>query len=351
MGAESSCDSGGGCDYGAVNSRLSELYDQVTTSSKGSSSSNNSSSSGNFTSETSNFVSFIDTCEKMGVDTGLSEDTSYYDTYITNEDISMRLTELNKGTDLVVTKVTDIITKYSAGNPGSISVLTKLVNEKGWTSDKLCQIFDRLSSLRGNEIWLLYKDKCGEDINLTSNRLDEKFTENRLDELYTLVESETPAKKTLEEDFNVFDTEVLLKPNTFGILEDIIMEDEEQPKLTTEEFREYLSEFSYLSEQLEEPIEEPIEVSDIEKLIEEIKSSRKDTHTGLLLGKTFELLGNKLCSKYGSVVSSVCQNMGEDIGRDIGNMLDPIVQTFIKNFEKAKEEGKTNKDAILFAIQ
>ena len=56
----------------------------------------------------------------------------------------------------------------------------------------------------------------GEDINLTSNRLDEKFTENRLDELYSLVESETSAKKTLEEDFNVFSEEVSIKPKTLS---------------------------------------------------------------------------------------------------------------------------------------
>tara|TARA_B100000029_G_C17440953_1_gene911427 strand:+ start:213 stop:1013 length:801 start_codon:yes stop_codon:yes gene_type:complete len=265
MGAESSCDSGGGCDYGTVNSRLSELYDQVTTSSKG-----------NLSSGDSNFVSFIDSCEKMGIDTGLSKDTSHsvVDTCMTNDDISMRLTELNKELNM------------------------ETINN-----------------------------------NSTASYINEEIIEHRLEELYSLIEKDTI------EDFNVFETEISLKPYTFGILEDIIMEDKEQQELTTEEFREYLGEFSYLFEQVEKEPTQPTEVIDIEKLIEEIKSSKKNTQTGLLLGRSFELLGSRFCSKYGSVVSSICGNIGEDIGRDIGNMIDPMVQTFIKHFEKAKEEG------------
>ena len=265
MGSGGSCASGGGgWDYEATNTRLGELYDQVTSST----------SKGGSSCDSSNFISFVDTCERMGVNTGLSKETPI-DTCMTDDNISLRLTELSKKVEV----------------------------------------------------------------------------ESRLEELYSLVESETSAKKTLEEDFKdiVFSEEVSIKPNTFGILEDIIMEDEEQRELTIEEFREYLGEFSYLSEQLEE--EHIEEVSDLEKLIEEIKSSKKETQTGLLLGRTFELLGSKFCSKYGSFVSSICGNMGKDLGEDIGNTLDPIVQNFIKNFEKAKEEGKSNKEAILLAIQ
>jgi hypothetical protein len=59
--------------------------------------------------------------------------------------------------------VRDIMTKMSEGNPGALTVLVKLYKEHG---DK--GIFTMLGmddmNIRGSQIWLAYKDHCGEDL-------------------------------------------------------------------------------------------------------------------------------------------------------------------------------------------
>ena len=268
MGSGGSCASGGGFNYGETNARLGELYDQVTSSSNGASS--------------SNFISFVDTCNKAGVDTGLDVDS--------------------RGVDVGL----------------ECNILETCINEE--------ELNTRLTELN-------------EELKIES-------------ELCALVENETltSAKQLIEDDYRdiiLNSKEICHTLSLCGVIEDIVM-GEESLEITIEELRDAIHETAYLHDEIEEVKEEPID--DLDKIIEEIRESKEVTQSGILLGRTLELVGTAMCSRYGSLVSSVCGMVGKDLGEDIGNTLHPVLKDFISNFEKAKSDGKSNKDAILYAL-
>jgi hypothetical protein len=57
----------------------------------------------------------------------------------------------------------DMAVKMSEGNPGALSVITKVLQ-----NDPEMGIFDLLNlddmNIRGSQIWVAYKDHCGEDL-------------------------------------------------------------------------------------------------------------------------------------------------------------------------------------------
>lgn len=62
----------------------------------------------------------------------------------------------------------DVVMKMAEGNPGAISVLTQLLNSDDPAALMLLLDLDDMN-IRGSQIWVGYKDHCGEDL--------EKFTQ------------------------------------------------------------------------------------------------------------------------------------------------------------------------------
>ena len=60
--------------------------------------------------------------------------------------------------------VFDVVTTMSEGNPGALTVMMRLMEKRGHMDG----IFDILSlddmNMRGSQIWVAYKDYCGQDI-------------------------------------------------------------------------------------------------------------------------------------------------------------------------------------------
>lgn len=57
----------------------------------------------------------------------------------------------------------DVLIKMSEGNPGAVTVLTEMI--KRHPMDGLIRILDIDDmNIRGSQIWIGYKDHCGEDI-------------------------------------------------------------------------------------------------------------------------------------------------------------------------------------------
>lgn len=75
-------------------------------------------------------------------------------------------------------KVTDSLAKMSDGNIGALNVLLQLRLKEGGVMKVI-----HLDSIKiyGSDIWVLYKDCCGEDI----NKLVHVLNENRMGELET----------------------------------------------------------------------------------------------------------------------------------------------------------------------
>lgn len=58
----------------------------------------------------------------------------------------------------------DVLLKMAEGNPGAITVLTAILDTYGNEGLMLILSLDDMN-VRGSQIWVGYKDYCGEDIN------------------------------------------------------------------------------------------------------------------------------------------------------------------------------------------
>lgn len=57
-----------------------------------------------------------------------------------------------------------VVVKISEGNPGALSVITKMINGDPASMMNILSLDDM--NLRGSQIWVAYKDYCGESIEL-----------------------------------------------------------------------------------------------------------------------------------------------------------------------------------------
>jgi hypothetical protein len=66
--------------------------------------------------------------------------------------------------------LTDVVFKMSEGNPGAVNVLSQILNK-----DQMAGMMNILSlddmNMRGPQIWVGYKDHCGEDIDTFINKI------------------------------------------------------------------------------------------------------------------------------------------------------------------------------------
>tara|TARA_R110000796_G_scaffold229663_6_gene347095 strand:+ start:3447 stop:3773 length:327 start_codon:yes stop_codon:yes gene_type:complete len=70
----------------------------------------------------------------------------------------------------------DVICKLSEGNPGATSVLAMIAKEGGDSAIIMMLTLDDMN-MRGPQIWLAYKDHCGEDIGKLAKALFERDPE------------------------------------------------------------------------------------------------------------------------------------------------------------------------------
>lgn len=65
----------------------------------------------------------------------------------------------------------DAVVKLCEGNPGAINVLMSLRE----TQDDYIFLWIALdkNGINGSNIWILFKDECGEDIDVTADRIRE----------------------------------------------------------------------------------------------------------------------------------------------------------------------------------
>ena len=77
----------------------------------------------------------------------------------------MTLEQRNKiGLDM---QIIDILMIMSEGNPGAISVMTQMLQKMGTTNGLIGGILNLDDmNIRGSQIWVGYKDHCGQDLQL-----------------------------------------------------------------------------------------------------------------------------------------------------------------------------------------
>lgn len=58
----------------------------------------------------------------------------------------------------------EMVTKLSEGNPGAMNVITQMLNKNPASIVQLLSLDDM--NIRGTQIWIAYKDYCGESLDL-----------------------------------------------------------------------------------------------------------------------------------------------------------------------------------------
>ena len=58
----------------------------------------------------------------------------------------------------------EMVTKLSEGNPGAMTVITQMISKNPASIVQLLSLDDM--NIRGSQIWVAYKDYCGESIDL-----------------------------------------------------------------------------------------------------------------------------------------------------------------------------------------
>ena len=69
----------------------------------------------------------------------------------------------------------DLVIKISEGNPGAITVISQMINDNPASMMNVLSLDDM--NMRGSQIWVAYKDYCGESIDLFMESVKKRDTQ------------------------------------------------------------------------------------------------------------------------------------------------------------------------------
>jgi hypothetical protein len=79
-------------------------------------------------------------------------------------------------TKVNITDTRELVAEMSEGNPGALSVLVRLLKERPLDGPFVILHMDDMN-IRGTQIWLAYKDHCGQDINALADAVTRRDPE------------------------------------------------------------------------------------------------------------------------------------------------------------------------------